>query len=287
VQIEEEVFNESDSADNFFGLYAGLEFLPFQTTDFYLLHRDKGDHQPDLDPTNRIDPRGGWSGPAQRLTTIGTRWKSRNGAVTPWDYSAEFAYQFGDLWISDRDSRRLDHHAFATAVVGGYTFEKLGWKPRVGVEYDFASGDRDPGDGKSQSFQNLYASNHVHYGWMDIFDWRNLHDARLSLAVQPLKNVTLMLDHHGFWLADTHDYWARSNNGNATMRTVTPDGRDVRTIGAGNYAGQELDFSIAWKPTPQLNILAGYSHFFAGDYLRDTGPADDADFAYVQLTVTF
>ena len=31
--------------------------------------------------------------------------------------------------------------------------------------------------------------------------------------------------------------------------------------------------------TPQVET--GYSHFFAGDYLSDTGAADDADFGYV------
>jgi hypothetical protein len=34
-------------------------------------------------------------------------------------------------------------------------------------------------------------------------------------------------------------------------------------------------------------VQAGYSHFFAGDYLDDTGAADDADFAYVMITLTY
>jgi hypothetical protein len=34
-------------------------------------------------------------------------------------------------------------------------------------------------------------------------------------------------------------------------------------------------------------LEAGYSHFFAGDYLADTGPSDDADFGYLQATISF
>ena len=30
-------------------------------------------------------------------------------------------------------------------------------------------------------------------------------------------------------------------------------------------------------------FLAGYSHFFAGNFVEETGPSDDADFAYLQI----
>ncbi len=284
VQIKEEVINDSDRADHFFGLYAGLAFLSFQTTDFYVLYRDKGDNQPDLDPINSLDPRGSWNGPAQRITTIGTRWKSNKDALGPWDYTLELAGQFGEVWTGDRSTPRLDHRAFAGVVNAGYTFDAPG-KPRIGLEYAYASGDRNPDDTRSQSFQNLFPSNHAHYGFMDEFGWRNLHDARISLRVQPARTVTVTLDYHALWLADTRDYWYRSN-GFSTLRTRTPDGRDIRRLGADSFAGQELDLTLVWKPHKRLSFLVGYSHFFAGDYLRDTGPSDDADFGYVQGTLS-
>jgi hypothetical protein len=155
VQIKEEVINDSDSADNFFGLYAGFDLLSFQTADFYVLHRDKADNQPDLDPGNSLDPRGSWNGPAQRITTIGTRWKSNKDALGPWDYSLEAAAQFGDVRTGDRSTSKLDHRAFAGVVNAGYTFDTR-WEPRLGVEYAYASGDRNPDDSSSQSFQNLF-----------------------------------------------------------------------------------------------------------------------------------
>jgi hypothetical protein len=34
-------------------------------------------------------------------------------------------------------------------------------------------------------------------------------------------------------------------------------------------------------------VQAGYSHFFAGDYLKGTGFHSDADFGYVQATISF
>lgn len=286
VQIKTEVFDDSDAADHLGGLYFSNDWLPFQTTDLYVFYRDKSDAQPDLSPTNALDPRGASNGPAARFTTIGARVKSKPGKIGGWDYTGELAYQFGDLWASDRNSPKLELRAFAAHASAGYTFDAAPWKPRLGLEYDYASGDRNPADGKSQSFQNLFPSNHSNFGYMDEFGWRNLHDARVQITAKPAKTVDLDLNYHAFWLADTSDYWFRSN-GLSTLRTKTPDGRDVRRIGASSFAGHELDFVAKWSPTEWLKIDVGYSHFFAGDYLRDTGPADDADFGYVMTTVKF
>lgn len=286
VQIKEHVFNDSDLADTVAGLFASTEALGPQITDLFYIHRDKVDLQPDLDPTNKSDARGSFLGNAQRVSTIGTRWKSRAGMLHGWDYGLEAAFQWGDVWSGDRTTTRLDQRAAAVHVEGGHTFEQAAWRPRLGLEYNYATGDKNPKDGNSESFQNLFASNHDKYGYIDEFSWRNMHNARFQFNVKPGKTVDVELSYHAFWLAETTDYWYRSN-GFSTLRTKTPDGRDVRTIGASSFAGQELDFVVKWKPRKWLNIDAGYSHFFAGDYLRDTGAHDDADLGYVQTQILF
>ncbi len=286
VQIKDEVFNDSDAADNLFGLYTSNTLVPWQDLDLYWIYRDKGDEQPDLDPTTTIDPDGTWNGPAQRIHTVGTRWKSKPAALQGWDYTVEVAYQWGTLWQTNRLTTELDHRAWAMHASAGYTFEKAAWRPRIGLEYDYASGDQDPNDSESQSFQNLFPSNHAPYGYIDEFAWRNLHDARLQLNVRPLKTVDVEVSYHAFWLAETTDYWYRSN-GISTLRTTTPDGRNVRTIGADNFAGHEIDVVVKWTPARWFSLEGGYCHFFPGEYLRQTGPSDGADFAYAQASLTF
>jgi hypothetical protein len=288
VQVRKYEVNDSDSADTFLGIYGGTDAFAFQTTELYFLWRDKVDAQPDLSPANTTNPSGTFSGPAQRIATVGTRWKSKPGALRGFDYSAEVAYQFGDLWTGSKTTPRLSHRAFATAITGGYTWMKAAWKPRIGLEYDYASGDRNPNDGGNQGFISLYSSNHASYGFMDLFVWRNLHDARLSLSAKPRKNVDITLDYHAFWLAETSDYWYTSN-ANGVLRTTIPAkaGEDVRTIAAGNFAGHEVDFTVNWKVNSHLSVLIGCSHFFAGDYLRDTGAHSDANFGYAQATLSF
>lgn len=285
VQIRKGEINDSDSADNFFGIYGGTDAFGFQTTELYFLYRDKADAQPDLSPTNKLNPDGTYNGPAQRIATLGTRWKSKEGAMHGFDYSAEFAYQFGDLWTGDKTTKRLNHHAFATAIKGGYTFKDAPWTPRIGIEYDYASGDKNPNDGSSQSFQNLFPSNHAKFGAMDVLGWRNVHDLHFVLSAKPVKNVEVAIEYNAFWAADTRDY-VYGSNGNSIFRTST-QGKDVRTIGAGNFLGHEVDFTTNWKVNKHLSILAGYSHFFAGDYIRETGTHSDADFGYMQATLSF
>jgi len=286
VQIKEEVFNDSDSSDNLLGLYISSPIIPFQTTDLYYFFRDKEDAQPDLDPTNRIDPRGAWTGPAQRIHTIGTRWKSNPKVLGNWDYTVELAGQFGDLWALERNAPGLSYRAFAGHASGGYTFSETPWKPRFGLEYNYGSGDSNSTDAQSESFQNLYPSNHERLGFMDLFSWRNIHNFRAQLTAKPTKDIDLELSYHAFWLADTNDYWFRSNS-NGAVRTTMPNGRDVRTIGASNFVGHEIDVTAKWQLTNWISLDVGYSHFFAADYLQDTGPADDADFGYAQVSLTF
>ncbi len=54
-----------------------------------------------------------------------------------------------------------------------------------------------------------------------------------------------------------------------------------------NYTGSELDLVLSWDATTHFQLQAGFSHFFAGEYLKDTGAASDANFGYLQATLTF
>ncbi len=165
---------------------------------------------------------------------------------------------------------RSDLSAFALHASGGYTAKSRSWKPRVGLEYDFASGDANPADRESESFQSLFPSHHDKYGFTDEFGWRNIHDLRVQANAKPIKKLDLEFDFHAFWLADTHDYWYRINCISA-LRTKTPDGRNVRTIGARSFAGTEIDLTATDECSKNVKLQAGYSRF-AGDYLADTGP---------------
>lgn len=277
--------NETHRDQVFSGLYFSTTALGPQTTDLYVFHLHESFDLPG--DTN--------------FFTLGTRFKSKPGIFshqpppphdgksvadgkTPppppapprpigFDYEGEFAFQTGDL-----KGRNLS--AFAAHAGLGYTFDAA-WLPRIGVEYNYASGDRDPLDGDVETFQNLFPSNHRFYGQMDAFSWQNIHDAALLFKVAPTKQLTTRAELHAFWLASTDDVWYRSNGATA-VRPLTPAAR-----AASNFAGFEADLTLSYAATKWLTLEAGYSHFWAGDYLNDTGAGDDADFGYLQATLNF
>ncbi len=251
VVIDRFGMDDSDKDSLLSGLYAHIPTLGIQDTELYALY---------FDDTNRKD----------HFLTLGTHWKSTPGKLGPWDYETEFVVQTGTAGGRDLS-------AFASYIEGGYTFQGP-WKPRLSLEYSYGSGDGDPTDGDNGSFQNLYPTNHPHYGYMDAFSWSNMHDAVLHLSAKPAKTLTAGMDLHFFWLADTADTWRRANASTA-VRPASP--------AASNYAGAEFDTLLTWSPHSSFTLTAGYSHFFAGSYLDDSGTGSDADFVYLMTGIKF
>jgi hypothetical protein len=264
VVIDSDEFNMSDLFDGndtgrnqiFSGLYFGTTVLPFQTTEFYALELHEEYDTGDTD-----------------FVTLGTRMAADPAKFSGFFYETEMAVQFGDV-------KGKDLSAFAGHWGVGHIWTELAWKPRLSVEYNFATGDSSAKDGDVGTFQNLFPTNHKFYGYMDVFSWQNIHNPAVSFSVQPTKALKLQLDYHAFWLAKTTDAWFRAN-GVTAVRPITP--------GADNFAGSELDFTATYKLNKNFSFLVGYSHFFAGDYLSGAGSkaSDDADFAYAQVTFDF
>jgi hypothetical protein len=287
-------FDVPDTEDRFFGAYYQTSYIPKQITELYAFFRNKTSIDSGF-PTGGFnlgtDKAGIQVGTqAGDYTTIGSRIKSVPGKLGPWDYGMEIAGQLGtlisnssDTNVPDATTSRKDLRAWAAHVMGGYTFPGKE-RPRLGVEYNYASGDSDPADGTSESFQNLFPTNHKFYGFMDVFAWRNMHNARAQANITLFTKLALQADYHAFWIADGSDAWFRAN-------ATTP----VRGVGTGaarrdiadKFAGQELDLTFTYPVAKWWRLHGGYSHFFAGDYLHDTGAASDADFTYLISTFVF
>jgi hypothetical protein len=251
VVIDRFGMDDSDKDSLLSGLYAHIPTLGIQDTELYALY---------FDDTNRND----------HFLSLGTHWKSMPGKLGPWDYETEFVVQTGTAGVRDLS-------AFASYVEAGYTFQQP-WKPRLGLEYSYASGDGNAADGKQGAFQNLFPTNHLHFGLMDAFSWSNIHDIAFHLSAKPGAKLTTSLDFHLFWLADTADTWRRAN----ATTAVRP-----ANAAASNYAGSELDLLMAYVINSNFNVTLGYSHFFAGTYLSDTGAGSDADFVYLMTGIKF
>jgi hypothetical protein len=190
--------------------------------------------------------------------------------ATGFRYELENAWQFGDRG-PDR------HRGVAVVGSGGYAWGGR-WQPSLAFEYAFATGDKDPDDGRSHEFNNLFPTNHLHYGYADLVGLRNLHDFRLTATTRPHAKLTLQADYHRFLLAERRGPW---KNAGGRVLGFDPTGE------AGRDLGQEFDLTARIPVAKYLSFLAGYSVFLPGGFaIRTRGP-ETHHFGYIQTTVRF
>lgn len=282
-------FNVSNDYDYFSGIYATTKKIPKQTTDIYLLSRNASAKSPALQLGNLVP-----TPSARDIYTLGVRGKSNPGEIGNWDYTYEFMYQFGhfnDPALAGGTS--LEHQAYAIFAGGGYTWSEMAMTPRLGLEYNFASGDSNPTDGKHETFENLFPTNHKFYGYMDFVSLQNIHNIRLQSSIKPLPKLTLSLEGHLFWLADTHDSFYAVTGARRGGIAATPGGTGYGINPTySSFVGSELDMVVTYAVSPHITVEAAYGRFFHGDYISQSlsGAAfgsTDANYVYLQTNFSF
>ncbi len=88
--------------------------------------------------------------------------------------------------------------------MAGYTFS-IPYKPRAFAEYNYASGDRNPHDGRVGTFDQFYPTGHDKFGLADQVGWRNIRDLHFGVEARPTRAVTAALGVHSWWLASATD----------------------------------------------------------------------------------
>jgi hypothetical protein len=240
-----------------------------------------------------------WRFPApQDLYTAGVRVKSKPGAAGPWDYTVETMYQFGSRTAvfpattvaAALAAPRLTQSAYAAVAQLGYSWAGNPWQPRLALIGSYGSGDNNPTDGTSHTFQNLFPSNHGLYGAMDLSSLQNIRDLRLAYSVKPKTNISLAVEGHLQWLDNTNDYWY---NVAGVPRNFTGaavgSGKGYRINPSyGSALGSELDLLAGWTFIPSTTLELGLSRYFRGDYIKESLSAvgsKDAGYCYLQLTL--
>jgi hypothetical protein len=236
-------------------------------SEVYLYHLDEGD-TPKNQTTNR------------RYFTPGMRFYNKP-AKAAFDFTLESIGQFGTVRANTTTSngRNLSHTAWYQHLDIGYTFDVL-WQPRFAFEYDYASGDKNPNDGKDQRFDTLYGGRRFDYGptgMYGAFSRTNLNTPGYRLGFSPLSRVQTTLEHRGFWLAQKTDSWGSS-------------GLQDRTGRSGDFIGHQLEMTTRWNVNSSLNLETGWTHLFKGQFAKNAPSApnpQDVDYFYVQSQFRF
>jgi hypothetical protein len=273
-------FDMSNDYEYFSGAYFSSKLVPHQTTEWYFLSRNASPKATSYPLRTQV------VGSARDIYTFGARVKSTPGELNGWDYGAEVAGQLGNF---KDGARRLEQEAWMMYAGFGYTF-KTKMTPRLGLEYNFGSGDSNKADNKHETFDNLYPTNHKFYGYMDMVSLQNINDLRFMSSIKPLPRLTLNADYHAFWLADTHDNFYNVNGARRGGTGATPGTTYGINPGYDNFVGSELDLVATYAIAPQALLEIGYGHFFRGDYIKSSlrvPGSEDANWVYASLVLSF
>lgn len=297
VYNDSNTLNRSNGQDHFSGAYFNFPtLLKNEITEAYLFARN----------VERGIATDNWSGVpapfrfpgAQDTYTAGVRVKSKPNAYDPFDYGAEVMYQFGNRTAvfpatapaAALAAPRLDHRALAAVLQAGYTWTESTRQPRLAFLYSFGSGDKAATDTKSGTFQNLFPTNHLFYGYMDLSSLQNLHDFRVAYTIKPTTTSMIALEAHSHYLNRTSDFWynvAGVPRNFATAAAGSGGGYRINP-GYSSHVGNEIDLVAAWTFKPYAQIEAAASRYFRGDYIKQSLAAvgsKDASYFYLQLTL--
>jgi hypothetical protein len=199
-----------------------------------------------------------------------------------WDAEVEAAWRFGNRRASDRpeDVRPLKVRARTIHAHLGYTFD-TGWQPRVGIDWDYASGDRDPTDGRFDQYERLFGARRTDLGNTGIhgpLTPANLDAPGLRVEAAPSRATDFRIAVKWARLASARDAWV-------VARVRDPSGRSGRSI------GRSADLRVRhWLLRDRLRLELGASYLALGRFAREAPNATregDPRYGYVQVTWTF
>lgn len=259
-QFNDHEFDHPDNSQEFMGLWATNKGTPDRILDLFYLRYAEYDA-----PRTAIFPAD------FDLSTFGGRWYAKQNG---WLGEFEGGYQFGEYGAESQSAGYF-------VIGGGREFSSKKWKPTLWVYYDWASGDRRPGDGTHGTFIQMFPLVHRYFGFMDLVARQNIEDLNFLLTASPSAKVKLTVWYHIFHLQQSRD--ALYNAAGFPYR-ISPTGV------AGRDVGSELDLLYQYAFSPRVDLWFGYSTFWAGDFVKATNPpgvTGDADFFYTQFAWKF
>ncbi|MDE0145996.1 MAG: alginate export family protein [Nitrospira sp.] len=219
------------------------------------------------------------------------------------DATIEGYYQFGEIggW-NDPRGRHMDISAYAFHIDAGFTLP-VSMQPRLGAEFNTASGQKnsntcralqdlnDPMDAAQcpsawSGFDQLYPTNHIHFGYMDLMSWKNMKHISFGLQLRPTKDSHFEITGHKFYLNELTDHWYFANQGYAAFQD-TLHGNDT------NDLGSEVDVVYTHFFTPGNHVAwqTGAGVFMPGEFIDRNavvgGDAVTQTWGYTQLWINF
>jgi hypothetical protein len=246
--------------NNIYGLYGGIDnIIPNSRLEPFFLWR--------VAPSTAVETTAKVKTGKLDDQTYGFRFKG--AAATYLDYTFEIAQQQGSA-----GSNQL--RTWATQFGAGYRLFRLPWQPRAFGTYDYASGDKNPTDGKRGTFDTLSPNAHDRFGMSDQFGWQNIKTFRGGLTIEPVHRWTITGQYLNFYLASARDA-LYNTSGSAIARDATGK--------AGTHVGEEFDAYTWFELNRHVNIGAGIARILPGHFLATA--TKGAGYTYPFFAINF
>jgi hypothetical protein len=215
------------------------------------------------------------------LDSIGVRaW--RPSTAGKWSYEVEAVLQQGTSSATTVGVTRrgLDHKADFLHLEFGYTFASK-MSPVLLLQYDRASGDRDPYDDRNEGYDTLYGERRFDFAPQGIYGLiarGNLRTPGVRVAFAPWQRWQAMFSYRSFALDQPRDAWS-----GVGLRDLSGQ--------AGRQIGRQLEGSLTWNAIRnRLTVEAGFAQLSAGRFFVEaagTGFRGDPTYVYTTVTTNF
>ena len=207
--------------------------------------------------TNRLD---------RQIHMPGFRVYGKAGNII--DFDVSYNHQLGFS-----GPNRVDAQGYTIEVGRGF---EHAWKPRLSAFYGYASGDKDPNDGVDNRFDRFFgfarpwsADHYVIY--------ENLKAPKVRFEFSPTQKLGFELGYGAYWLASKTDRMFDILDGNISNTVKDPGFNRDRTGQSGDFGGHAFEGRIRYQPTPRINTTLGYTHFTAGEFVKNRIAANSCD----------
>ena len=189
----------------------------------------------------------------ERRTAVGARLAGRAGGI---DYDLEGMLQRG-TFVGARI------RAWGVGSVAGYTFAKVAWAPRLGVQVDIASGDRDTTDGRVGTFNPLFFKG-GYFLEAPIASFANIRHLKGSISLRPGCSSSVSFAHGDFAkLVSTDAVYANPVSALTATRAMT-----------GRHVGGYLQAVGSRQFGPHFSLSFEADRFRRSAAFRDVGGRD-------------
>ncbi|EJL29320.1 alginate export family protein [Novosphingobium sp. AP12] len=185
--------------------------------------------------------------------SLGARW---HGNRDDWHWNVEGVYQFGHF-----AGQTISAWTLGTEL--GRSFPDVPLQPDLTVRFNVVSGDGDPSDNHLRTFNALFPKG-KYFGELSPVGPYNLVNLHPALGLQLTPTVSAGLAAAAFW---------RYSRGDGVYDIP---GNLVRAAGdsRARFIGSEVEATLAWQATAELELSASLSAFRPGAFIRETGSAE-------------